>query len=131
MTSVGVGSWNANRIPGDKLAEMMDELVASLGRRIICLQEVRSLPEAPAVEGWLVFHGEGCAAAVAVPRELSNEIRWRHNSDLTSSVLIGELGVMSAYFADSGKSMEEFEKSILMATSELRKLRTAGAKYLM
>ena len=93
---MGVGSWNANRIPGDKLAEMMDELVEHLGKRVICLQEVRALPDTPDVNGWLVFHGESCAAAVALPREFSSDVRWAHNSDLTSSVLIGELGVMSA-----------------------------------
>ena len=80
----------------DKLAEVMDELVDALGRRIVCMQEVRSLPVEPTVEGWLILHGEACASAIAVPGELGNEIRWRHNSDLTSSVLIGELGVMSA-----------------------------------
>jgi hypothetical protein len=128
---VGTTSWNANRINGDKLEDVIDELQRAMGKRIVLMQEVARLPVDPSIEGWTVLHGESCAAAIAVPRELTPEIRWRRNSDVTSSVLLGELGVMSAYFADSGKSMEEFEKSVMTARYELRKLRAAGARHLL
>ena len=128
---MGVTSWNANRINGDKLEDAIDELQQAMGKRIILMQEVARLPVDPSIEGWKVLHGDSCAAAIAVPCELSSEIRWRLNSDITSSALIGELGVMSAYFADSGKSAEEFEKSVMTTRLELRKLRAAGATRLL
>ena len=113
------------------LADALDELRRVLGRRIICMQEVASLPVDPEIEGFLVLHSEACSAAIGVPSELIPEIRWTHNSDLTSSVLLGELGVMSAYFADSGKSLEDFERSILIATDELKQLKNAGARFIV
>ena len=102
-----------------------------MGRRIYLMQEVARLPKDPVVEGWRILHGESCAAAIAIPGELCSEIHWRRNSGVTSSVLLGKLGVMSAYFADSGKTMEEFEKSVMTTKSELRNLRAAGAKYFL
>ena len=83
------------------------------------LQEVARWPEDPTIEGWKVFHGAGSAAAVLVPAELAHDVRFCCNSDLTSSVLIGELGVMSAYFADSSKPMEDFERSMMIVRLEL------------
>ena len=131
VNRVGVASWNANRINGDKLEDAIDELQKAVGKSIIMMQEVARLPVDPSIEGWTVLHGDSCAAAIAIPHELSPEIRWKHNSDITSSALIGELGVVSAYFADSGKTQEEFEKSMMITKSELKKLRAAGAKSLV
>ena len=94
----------------EKLAEIFEEFYAAVGKRVLCMQEVSGWLINPAVEEWLISHGEA-SAAVAVPYEIQCEIRWTHNSDVTSSVLLWELGVLCAYFANSCKSMEEFEKS--------------------
>ena len=129
---MGVASWNANRIGStEKLEDVMADLVDAMGTRIYLLQEVAKLPVDPFIKGWSVLHGDSCAAAVVLHEEAARQLRWRHNSDLTSSVLIGKLGVMSAYLAGSGKSMEQFEESVMKAKSELRRLRDAGAKYLV
>lgn len=58
-------------------------------------------------------------------------ICWKSNLDLTSPLLLGELGVMSAYFVESLKSLDEFEQSVLMANAEIRRLCAAGSKGLI
>ena len=95
------------------------------------LHEVASWPSVPAIRGWKVFHESGSAAAVLVPAELACNVRFQRNSEVTSSVLMGKLGFISAYFADTGKSMDDFEKSVLIVRMEIRKLQLAGAQYVM
>ena len=89
------------------------------------LHEVASWPSVPAIRGWKVFHESGSAAAVLVPAELACNVRFQRNSEVTSSVLMGKLGFISAYFADTGKSMDDFEKSVLIVRMAIRKLQLA------
>ena len=131
MTRLGVVSWNTNRVGGDRLQECVQELVGKVGRRVLLLQEVSAWPEDPHLMGWQIFHGAESYSAVLVPSELQSQIRRRQNSSHTSAALLGELGVMAAYFADSGKSYEEFEGTVHLVCHELRQLRAAGAKYLV
>ena len=125
LDHVGVASWNANRIPCERVGEMIKELQDCVGRRILMLQEVASWPSEPAIRGWKVFHESGSAAAVLVPAELACNVRFQRNSEVTSSVLMGKLGFISAYFADIGKSMDDFEKSVLIVRMAIRKLQLA------
>lgn len=104
MARLEVVSWNTNRVSGERLQECVRELVGIFGRRVLLLQEVSAWPEDPHLMGWQVFHGAESYSAILVPSELQSQIRWRQNSSHTSAVLLGVLGAMAAYFADSGKS---------------------------
>ena len=127
--SMGVLSWNTNRVNFERLREnIMPDLVCELGRKVLMLQEVGSWPEDPAKEGWHILHAEFSAAALAVPLMYGEQIWWRGSSDCTCSVLLGPVGIMSGYLADSGKSMEAYEHTILEWKSQRVKLRAAGAK---
>ena len=95
------------------------------------LQEVASWPRNPAIEGWQIFHEEFSTAAMVLPSSLGASVRCSGGSDNTSSVLLEELGVMSAYLADSGKSIEEYDYSIREVRGELQKLCKAGARIII
>ena len=118
----GVVSWNTNRLNFDRLTQVLTELVRVTGLHVYAFQDILSWPVDPCVAGWTVLHADGCASALLIPSCYEHLIRWQHNSERTSSVLLGDLGVISAYLADSGKSMDEFENSIIMSSSEIRRL---------
>ena len=128
---MGFASWNANRINGDRLADVLDDLVAGVGRRIFLLQEVSSWVRDPAVEGWHILHEEFSTAAIALPWHLGANIRWRNHSAGTASVLLGDLGIVSAYLADSGKSIDEYVQTVEELSTQMSLLRDHGAKHLI
>ena len=97
--------------------------VPSRGSAYTKSKKPRGGPSVQLLRGCLFCHGESFTAAIAVPGELQNQIRWTHNSDVTSCA-------HSSHPDDSGKPMEEFERSVLIASSELKKLRAAEARFL-
>ena len=102
----------------------------SVGRCILTLQEVSSLQDDPELPGWEVIHKHDDYCAILIPSELSGNIRWTDRTIRTSSVILGELGVIGAYLADSGKNFIEFEHSLVELDAAITKILQAGAKVL-
>ena len=66
-----------------------------------------------------------------MPSELCSDVRWSENSACTSSILIGNVGFLSAYLFDMGKPVDLFEADLVLTRASLRDLRARGAQTLV
>lgn len=68
-------------------------------------------------------------SALAIPSDITISMRGHIVSEVSAAALIGDIGVVSAYLADSGKPLTCYERSLRALKEDLEKLIQMGAKY--
>ena len=126
---VSVVSWNACKInPGESI-DIVNSMCSKVLRGIICLQEVASWDDAMVLPGWTTVSEHANPTAVLVPLELDATIRRTEFNEISTAVVMDSVAVISAYLADSGKTIGKYEETVGQLRCMLQKLWKDGVRY--
>ena len=74
------------------------------------------------IEGYQLIAKLDRPSALAMPSDIAIRIRGHIVSEVSAAALIGDVGVVSAYLADSGKPLTRYERSLRALKEDLEKL---------
>ena len=105
-----VASYNVCRLGERKLRDRLTVLERKYGRRIWCLQESQKIGNHFTVDGYVSYGELEESTCILVPVGMSRKICGCSRESNCCAVLFERgLAVVSAYVADSGKSMDVFD----------------------
>ena len=107
---IQVITWNAGKTSADRSFEAIGEINQS--GAIHLLQEVDHWPLSIIRPGFDYVREADSQAGILIPVSFLPSITFRTGTPKTASILLGNVGFVAGYLADSWKSLEDYELSL-------------------
>ena len=107
---IQVITWNAGKTSADRSFEAIGEINQS--GAIHLLQEVDNWPLSIIRPGFDYVREADSQAGILIPVSFLPSITFRTGTPKTASILLGNVGFVAGYLADSWKSLEDYELSL-------------------